>query len=142
MTNIIKRLYQKSPFNFWGNIISGTVILGLILFGIWFAFIRPGQQAAEARRIDAQGQYSTGRVDSAQDAVNETSQNNQEERKYDQVTQEGNNDIRAANGASDPVDRAVACAGIRAQCMQRSYSGSERCRTLLESCERGPVGTS
>lgn len=124
----------KSPFTLWSNIIIGLV--GLILLGLifWFIFVRPGQEHANAVRNQANAEFSAGRTQSGQDATSAILANNDVEKQDDQITQAGNEGIRAAAGSDDQISQRSNCARIRAQCMQRSRNGSESCRTLLESC--------
>lgn len=117
-----------------GSWISYAVGALVVAFVLWFVFIRPGQLKQEATEANADAAYSKGRTESGQDALETQGQVNTRNEHYEALTEQGNNGIRSAQGADAPVDRAVACASAHAQCMQRSYAGSEQCRTLLSSC--------
>lgn len=124
----------RSPFSLYGNITVGIGALIVVALIFWYIFIKPGQEHASAVKNEAAAEFSTGRTQSGRDATGAILANNNVEKKYDDVTNQGNNDIRAAEGSGVVVNRAANCAGARAQCMQRGRIGSDSCRAVLESC--------
>lgn len=133
----IVRMTQKSGL----KALVGAALLVLVVLLVWFFFLRPADLAKRAAEADAGAKISAGRTQSGAEAADVVVGNKDKEIEYDKATAEGNQGIRAAEGASDPVSTASSCATVRALCMQRSYQGSERCRTLLKSCSREPVAT-
>lgn len=124
----------QSPLSMWGNVIAGFVAVLVIMFVVWWIFIKPGQDRFKIAQGEADASYATGRTTSATEATTAIIANQGEETKYDEATSTGNVGIRATAGPDDPVNRAANCASARAQCMQRSYHGSRTCQSMLESC--------
>ncbi|UTC30112.1 hypothetical protein MAINES_00730 [Brevundimonas phage vB_BpoS-MaInes] len=119
----------------------GLAALVLVLLLAWWLFWRPGQMEHKAKEAEANAAISQGRTESGAAATQVTTDLKDEEIKYDKITTDGNQGIRSAEGASAPVSTASSCATVRAICMQRSYKGSEQCRTLLTACPPESVGT-
>jgi hypothetical protein len=81
--------------------------------------------AAQARlqeeQMDAQG-------NSARDAIATQGAASARERASEDLTRTNEEEIRNAQGASDPVNPAARDAGLRALCRRAAYRDSERCR--------------
>lgn len=136
------RLPIRNPLTELGTkLVLGFVGLVLVVILSWWLFWRPGQMEHKAKEAEANAAISQGRTESGAAATQVTTDLKDEEIKYDKATAEGNQGIRAADGASAPVSAASSCATVRAICMQRSYKGSEQCRTLLATCSTDNVGT-
>jgi len=106
--------------------VTAAIVVFLLLWGP-AACQRMRSQGAQSKVDQAQ---SGAQRNSAADAISTQGQVNQNEtvsRDLDRTNQE---EIRNAEGASDPVRKPVADAGLHALCRREAYRDSERCRLL------------
>jgi hypothetical protein len=82
-------------------------------------------EAAQSRVSASQAQAAQ---DSARDAINAVEASGARETASEALTRENEANIRAAPGASDPVNPAVRDAGLAALCRRAAYQNDPRCK--------------
>ena len=107
-----------------GFVVAGIVAMLVIWAAIHF-WQKSRSQGAQARVEQSQAQAAQ---DSARDAINAVEASGARETASEAITRENEANIRAAPGASDPVNPAVRDAGIAALCRRSSYANDPRCR--------------
>jgi hypothetical protein len=108
----------------WPWMALASAALALLLAGP-AACKRAARLAAE-QRVATEQQRSA--ASSARDAIETIGTSNLRERQSDELSTENEREIHNAKGANQPVDPAVARAGLDSLCRRAVYRDSERCR--------------
>ena len=104
--------------------IGGLLLVLAILFGV--------QQCDKRRDRAAQTRVERSQAEaqskSAEEAINTVAKAGEREAASEGQSRQAEQDIRGAEGASDPVKPAVRDAGIKALCKRSIYANDPRCR--------------
>lgn len=113
--------------------IIAAIVAGIVaLLVIWAAF----HFWQKSRNAGAQGRVSASQAqaaqDSARDAINAVEASGARETASEALTRENEANIRAAPGASDPVNPAVRDAGLAALCRRAAFQNDPKCKGLAK----------
>lgn len=109
------------------------VLLGglLLLAGLWWAFIRPGQVQDQAAVTKAGATVAAAAPEIARETLKEVERFNETRIEIRDRVVAGNAGIAAAPGAEAQIPAAVHDAGLRALCMHAVYRDDPGCAALL-----------
>lgn len=117
----------------------GVVLAAAAAFGLWWAFIRPGQVQDKAAVTQATATVAAAAPEIARETLKEVERTYEKRVEIERRTAAGNAEIAAAAGASVRIPADVDAAGRRALCLHAVYRDDPACAALL-GLRAGPVG--
>lgn len=116
----------------WRALRPVALVIGLlVLAGLWWAFIRPGQVQDQAAVTKADATVAAAAPEIARETFKEVERFNETRVEIRDRVVAGNAAIAAAPGAQAEIPAAVHDAGIGALCMHSLYRDDPRCTELL-----------
>lgn len=105
--------------------VVGTIALVIASALIVRSCDKRRSEAAQTRVERSQGE---AQANSAADAIGTVARSGEAERASEELTRSNEQQIRAAEGASDQVNPAVRDAGLAALCRREAYRNDPRCK--------------
>lgn len=139
---MIRKLFTRfTGLGLIWQVASGLALLALLSGVYWAVFIRPDQLKADAAQAKAETTVAKGEAAKAADAARIVENTHEILRTIERTTITNERQIRAADGAEQPMAPDVVRAGRAALCLRHAYKLHPACNQLPDADSAGVAGT-